>query len=146
MNSVRVPLHPWALREGARSLPRGGGGRLRWVFRISRGLGREAALLLARMSWQETASAQDANVLLISRALAKRTPPQLHFAKHTRASEPVQHLPFCRMDWPGAASELPAEASPALPLGASSSRNRNALQGHVFRETWGGQPVYLCSS
>ena len=40
VNSVRVPLHPWALREGARSLPRGSGGRLRWVFRVSRGLGR----------------------------------------------------------------------------------------------------------
>lgn len=119
---------------------------MRWVFHISRGLGREAALLLARMSWQETASAQDANVLLISRALAKRTPPQLQFAKHTRASEPVQHLPYRRTDGPGAASEPPAEASPALLLGASSSRNRNALQGHVFRKTRGGQPVYLCSS
>ena len=112
------------------------------MFRISRGLGREAALLLARMSWQETASAQDANVLLISRALAKRTPPQLHFAKHTRASEPVQHLPYRRTHRPGAASELPAEASPALPLWASSSRNRNVLQGHVFRKT---REVSLCT-
>ena len=40
VNSVRVPLHPWALRAGARSRPRGSGGRLRWVFPISRGLGR----------------------------------------------------------------------------------------------------------
>ena len=54
--------------------------------------------------------------------LAKLTPPQPHFAKHTRASEPVQHLPYHRTDAPGEASEPPAVASPGLPLGASLSR------------------------
>lgn len=125
------------LRPGFRGAGGGVGGALEGEHRLSEvGVGRqpgvggrlrpgtagEAALLLARMSWQETASAQDANTLLISRALAKLTLPQPHFAKHTRASEPAQHLPYRRTDGPGAASEPPAEASPGLPLGASSSR------------------------
>ena len=109
--------------EGGHRLSEVGVGKQPGVGGMLRpGAAREAALLLARMSWQETASAQDANALLISRALAKLTPPQPHFAKHTRASEPVQHLPYHRTDAPGEASEPPAVASPGLPLGASLSR------------------------
>lgn len=55
------------------------------------------ALLLARTSWQERGSAQGANVLLISQALAKHPPLQLHFAKHTRASDLDQHVPYCEL-------------------------------------------------
>lgn len=40
-------------------------------------------------------SAQGANTLLISQALARHLPLQPHFTKHTRASGLAQHLPHC---------------------------------------------------
>lgn len=43
------------------------------------------APLLAGTSWQEPGSAQGANVLLISQALAKHLPLWPHFAEHTWA-------------------------------------------------------------
>lgn len=58
---------------------------------------RNLAPLLARACWQERGSARGANVLLISQALAKHWPLWLHFAKHARASELDQYLPYCEL-------------------------------------------------
>lgn len=58
---------------------------------------RNLALLLARASWQAWGSAQGANALLISQALAKHWPLWLHFAKHARASELDRRLPCCEL-------------------------------------------------
>lgn len=55
------------------------------------------ALRLAGACWQARGSAQGANVLLISQALAQQPPPRPCFAEHARASELDRHVPHCEL-------------------------------------------------
>lgn len=54
-------------------------------------------LRLARTCWQARGSAQGANVLLISQALAQQPPRWPYFAEHARASEMDGHVPHCEL-------------------------------------------------